>query len=109
MRLPNSAKIKELRGYAKDWFDDLVATIEELTKNHSLPQLLGVGLIVVAVILVMIVAWAILSLLLGLLVWGLWHVVAPPLGIPMLGYWQCYCLTLLCSILFRGHTVKLDL
>jgi hypothetical protein len=100
-------KLKDVRGYFSDCFDDFCATIEEVCGQKTLPQMLGVSFIVVVFCLAMIVLWGALSLLIALPVWGLWNQIMPDLGLPGIGYWQSYCLTFLCAILFRGNSVHL--
>jgi len=79
----------------------------ELAGSGTLPQILGVIAISAAFSVIIIVAWALLSFLLGLLVWFLWNQVMPDLGLPVIGYWQAYCLTLLSAVLLRGNSVHL--
>lgn len=102
-----SGKIKDLRGWSSDWLDDFCATVNEVAGRRTLPQILGVVFVVFVFAGLAVVMWAVLSLLLGLLVWLLWNQVMPDLGVPAIGYWNAYCLALLCAILFRGNSVHL--
>ena len=102
-----SGKIRDVRGYCNDCFDDFCVTVEEVVNHKSLPQILGVITIVAGFAVVTIVLWAVLSFLLALPVWWLWNAAMPDIGVPEIGYWNAYCLTLLCAILFRGNSVHL--
>jgi len=102
-----SGKIGDVRGYCSDSFDDFCVTIEEVVQHKSLPQVLGVIAIVVAFSVMVMLLWGALSFLIALPVWALWNTVMPDIGVPEISYWNAYCITLLCAILFRGNSVHL--
>ncbi len=101
-----SGRFRDIRGYFSDSWDDFVETIAEVSGEKTIPQVLGVTLIVILFCQAMVAMWAVLSFLVALPVWALWNVVMPDLGFPEIGYWNAYCLTLLCAILFRGNSVN---
>ena len=72
-----SGKIRDVRGYCNDCFDDFCVTVEEVVQHKSLPQILGVIAIVTGFAVVTIVLWAVLSFLLALPVWWLWNAAMP--------------------------------
>jgi hypothetical protein len=102
-----SGKIRDIRGYLADCWDDFEATVQEVCGEKTLPQVLGLALVVAAFTVVIILLWAALSFLIALCVWPLWNEVMPHLGLPPITYLQAYCLTLLCAILFRGNSIHL--
>ncbi len=103
-----SGRLRDIRGYYSDSWDDFMETILEVAGRGTLPQVLGIMVVVTLFCIVTMLLWGGLSLLIALPVWGLWNYVMPDLGLPEIGYWKAYCLTLLCAILFRGNSVHLE-
>ena len=101
------ARFKDLREVISDNWSDFCETVYTVCSQKNLPQILAASVIVIAFAVGMILIWLALSVLLAFPVWALWNIALPGLGVPEIGYWQAYCLTMLSAILIRGNSITI--
>ena len=102
-------KADDLKGFLEDCFDDFVATVKELTKQGTVPQIMGVLAVCITYAGAALVIWGAFSVLIGGLVLLLWNAALPELGVPEISYWQACGITYLSAILFRGNSITVNL
>ena len=96
---------KGMQEYMQDFLHDLINTVQEVCGEHTLAQAIGAAFLTTIFAVLMLLVWALLSFLLGGVVYFLWNWVS---WLPPVGYWESYCLTLLSFILFRGPVIHLS-